>query len=184
MSDWFRANKLSLNVNKTTYMVFKHNKHINVESSRLQIGGNTIERVQCTKFLGLYTVDELQWTNHIKHCKAKISNSLYAIRSAKHVLSPEHLRTLYFSLIHPFLDYGLMLWGSATKTLTNPLQILQKKAIRTIRNSLYYDHTGTLYKKLNILTFSDMFNIQIQHFMFQYFHLFTYGPECSFSKEL
>jgi len=120
------TNKLSLNVYKTTYMIFKHNQHIIVESFVLRIGGNTMERVQCTKFLGLYIDDKLQWINHTKHCKAKISSSLYAIRSAKHVLFPEHLRKLYFSLIHPFLDYGLMQWGSATKTLTNPLQIPQK----------------------------------------------------------
>ena len=170
VSDWFRANKLSLNVNKTTYMIFKHNQQVNVDNFELKIGGNIIEMVQCTKFLGLYIDNKLQWTNHIKHCKAKISSSLYAIRSAKHVLSTEHLRTLYYSLIHPFLDYGLMLWGSAAKALTNPLQILQKKAIRTVTNSMYNDHTGPLFKKLNILTFRDMFNIQIEKFMYQYFH--------------
>ena len=58
--DWFRANKLSLNVNKTTYMIFKHNQQINVDSIILQIGGNTIERVQCKTFLGLYIDDNLQ----------------------------------------------------------------------------------------------------------------------------
>jgi len=170
VSDWLRANKLSLNVNKTTYMLFKPNQYVNIDNFVLQIGNNVVEKVQCTKFLGLHIDDKLQWTSHIKHCKAKISSSLYAIRSVKHVLSTEHLRTLYFSLIHPYLDYGIMLWGSATKALTHPLEVLQKKAIRSITNSGYNDHTTPLFKKLNILTFKDMFNIQIENFMYQYFH--------------
>ena len=110
-----QINSLKLNVNKTTYMIFKHNQHINVESSVLQIGGNTIERVQCTKFLGLYTVDKLQWTNHIKHCKAKISNSLYAIRSAKHGdRLQKHLLTHYKFYKRKLLELSqthIVLWS-------------------------------------------------------------------------
>ena len=108
---------MSLNVNKTAYMVFnkKGNQYINNPNFALKIGSNTIDEVKFTKFLGLYIDNKLQWTNHIKHCKSKIASSLYAIRAAKHVLSYEHMRTLYFSMIHPYLDYGIMLWGSQIK---------------------------------------------------------------------
>ena len=88
-------------------MVFnkKGNQYINNPNFTLKIGSNAIDEVTFTKFLGLYIDNKLQWTNHIKHCKSKIASSLYAIRTAKHVLSYEHMRTLYFCMIHPYLDW-------------------------------------------------------------------------------
>ena len=46
---------------------------------------------------------------------------------------------------------------------------MQKKAIITITNSNYNEHTGPLFKKLHILTFTDMFNHQIKKFMYKFF---------------
>ena len=46
---------------------------------------------------------------------------------------------------------------------------MQNKAIRTITNSNYNEHTGPLFKKLHILTFTDMFNLQIKKFMYKFF---------------
>ena len=108
-ADWFKANKLSLNTSKTTYMIFGNNETINYKY-KLQLGDEVIKQENVVKFLGLFIDDKLQWKAHIKHCKAKLSNSLYAIRSAKHLLSKDNLKTLYFSLVHPYLYYGTIIW--------------------------------------------------------------------------
>jgi hypothetical protein len=71
LADWFRANKLSLNIGKTVYMTFK-NKHVHIANtmdSNIKIGKEILNKVQCTKFLGLYIDDQLKWTTHVKHCK-------------------------------------------------------------------------------------------------------------------
>ena len=43
------------------------------------------------------------------------------MRSAKHVLSKDNLRTLYFALMYPYIDYGIILWGIAAKCHIYPL---------------------------------------------------------------
>ena len=52
VSQWLAANKLSINVTKTKYMVFHLHKKV-VTYSDLQLNGNKIERVTQFTFLGL-----------------------------------------------------------------------------------------------------------------------------------
>ena len=49
--DWLGVNKLALNVSKTKYMVF-HTANKNVTYPKLNINGNSIERVSNFNFLG------------------------------------------------------------------------------------------------------------------------------------
>jgi len=153
-------------------MIFKNkNVHLTKETnSNIKIGNETIQKVQCTKFLGLYIDDQLRWTTHIKHCRSKLYSSLYALKTAKYLLTTSHMKTLYYSMIHPYLDYGIMLWGSASKSYIKSIEILQKKAIRTIMNASYNAHTKPLFKNLGILTFNDMFKLQIDKFMYESSH--------------
>ena len=57
-------------------------------------------------------------------------------------------KTLYFSMLHCHLVYGLNVWGSETKTNLKPLVTKQKQAIRLITNNA---HTEPLFKKCNML---------------------------------
>ena len=56
LSLWFKANKLSLNISKTTYMLFSNRKNMN-ETINLMIDENIIDRVRECKFLGT-VIDE------------------------------------------------------------------------------------------------------------------------------
>ena len=114
LSEWFKANKLSLNVSKTNYITMQNTNEISINHT-LKIGDETIKQVNTAKFLGIIIDDKLSWNAHIDYCKNKLSSGLYAINSAKHILSPKHLKSLYYTLIHPHLTYGLLLWGSTYK---------------------------------------------------------------------
>ena len=64
LTDWFQANKLSLNATKTNYMLFTNRDTHNLNTT-LTWENSIIDKVQCTKFLGIYIhVDEnLRWNN-------------------------------------------------------------------------------------------------------------------------
>ena len=112
--------------------------------------------------------DQLKWSHQIKHCQAKLSSSLYAIRSARHILSGNHLSILYNSLIQPYLDYGTLLWGASGKSIIKPLQMSQKKAIRLVCNANYNSPTKELLRQKNCLSLDDIYNFQICKFMYDY----------------
>ena len=64
LAEWFRANKLSLNISKTNYILFgfKHGKQNMCRD--ILIDGKSIEQVTHTTFLGVYIDENLNWKYH------------------------------------------------------------------------------------------------------------------------
>ena len=67
----------------------------------------------------------------------------------KYAISGRILKTLYCTLIQPYLSYGILIWGSTCKSYLDKLVKLQKWAIRTVCSSHYRSHTGHLFAKCN-----------------------------------
>ena len=57
LTDWFKANQLSVNPSKTKSILFMRSGYVNDINDYLCIETEPIELVQVTKFLGLY-IDE------------------------------------------------------------------------------------------------------------------------------
>ena len=74
INNWLRANKLSLNVDKTFYMLFEPRRS-NVEL------GKKIEKVTCTRFLGIYIdtrISGVMFDHYIITLYYKAHNNLYS----------------------------------------------------------------------------------------------------------
>jgi len=77
LSQWFLANKLSLNAGKTNYMIFGFKVNVGASSNfSLRIDGNEIKRVYCTKFLGVHVDSSLNWKTHAYQISLKVSKTL------------------------------------------------------------------------------------------------------------
>jgi len=134
----------------------------------LNVDNTKINRVSCVKFLGILIDENLNWHEQILHCKKKISSGVYAMNTLKQILNTDHLKTLYYSLIHSYLSYGNILWGTARKLHVHKLEILQKRAVRIISKAKYNAHTCPIFKSLHIPQLIDIHNIQLCKMMFQY----------------
>ena len=65
---WIHANKLSLNLQNTNYMLFSNS--IKIVPGDVLFNNVRIERVTSTKFLGLYNDEKLNWKIHVDNlCK-------------------------------------------------------------------------------------------------------------------
>lgn len=166
LTQWFRANKLSLNVNKTNYMIFTKTTTPTSNYS-VTIGSEKLNAVVETKFLGMIIDNKLTWGSHMEYCRKKMTSGLYAINSLKHILPKKYLKSIYYTLVHPYLNYGILLWGSTFKTHTKKLQILQNKALRAITLSDYNSSADPLFKQLNIPKLQDLFYIQLGKIMYK-----------------
>ena len=157
--DWFSANKLSLNISKTNYVVFgplSKNWDVTIHLNSIKI-----DKVNTSKFLGVYIDSNLSWSDHINSISNKISRGVGILSKLKHFIPRTTLRSLYQTLILPHLSYCCSVWSSATKTLLNKLVILQKRAIRHITNAYYLDSTSNLFLSLNLLKLPDLININL-----------------------
>ena len=61
--DWFRANKLTLNLSKTQFLFFK--THSKVKTFNIKIQDTVIQPSNDCKFLGIKLDDKLDWTPHV-----------------------------------------------------------------------------------------------------------------------
>ena len=177
ISNWFKLNKLSLNIKKTNFMIFK-NKYSNKPNNKIQIkiDDTEIAQVDTTKFLGLLIDHDLSWTSHTQHVTKIVSKYNGIIRRVKPFLPLDSLVTLYNSLVLPNLSYCAIVWADKNNAHLHSLFLLQKRAIRTCTNSLWLEHTDPLFIKLNTLKIHDIHRLQLASFMFQ-FHYNLLPPD-------
>ncbi len=109
MLHWFHSNKLSINASKTHYSVITKKRTLPV--LELILDGLILQRETFVKFLGVYVDDKLTRHEHIRHCKSKLTSSLFAINMAKRCLTPQLLLTLYNSLVYPYLIHMVYYYG-------------------------------------------------------------------------
>ena len=66
------------------------------------------------------------------------------------------MKTIYFSLVYPHLQYGVLFWGGVCQTEFDKIFCIQKKIIRLIANVGQYAHTDPLFKQFSILKLTDV----------------------------
>ncbi len=76
------------------------------------------------------------------------------------------LKSLYYTLIHSNLIYGILVWGNSSAV--SNLFTLQKRAIRIINHKKYRAHTEPLFKINKILKLTDLYKFHVILFMFDY----------------
>ena len=177
--EYFRSNKMLLHPAKTKFMIFNppRNHSVSIQINNNNLGEPTnpdlCSNIECVstgtiKFLGINIDPDLSFKAHVTSITSKISKSLYIIQRAKHLLSEKALLTLYYSMIHCHLIYGLNTWSCANKTTLKHLTTIQKRAVRTISNSRYNDHTEPIFKKLKILPVEKLILFSRLFFMHNY----------------
>ena len=65
--------------------------------------------------------------NHISFVENKVSKNVGILHKAKNIFSEGGLRTLYFSFVHSYLNYGNIAWGSTTQTKLKKLASKQRQ---------------------------------------------------------
>lgn len=155
ISQWLKANKLTLNVNKTKAMIF-HTSRRRVTAPDINIDGVNIDWVDHFDFLGIVIDKHLTWNQHIDKITTKLSRTIAVMNRLKHFVPSDILLTIYHSLILPHFNYGLLSWGSKCYRLNK----LQKKAVRIIVNASYNAHSEPILKGLKLLKVQDICSLQ------------------------
>ena len=165
---WFSVNRLSLNLGKTNYMLFRSRPPDN--ELALKINNVVLPRVAATKFLGIIIDDKLSWKPHIQSVKSKLSSVLSIMYKASKLINTTGMYTLYCSLFHPYLSYCNEIWGNTYTSNVKCLFTLQKKAIRLICNADRLAHTNAMFKDMSILKLSEFVKYKTAIVMFNIFH--------------
>ena len=71
------------------------------------------------------------------------------------------LKLLYFTLILPYIMYGIEVWGSTFGYIMNRVLVCQKRAVRSIFKLPYDAHTSVFFKVINSLRVGDLHKYQL-----------------------
>ena len=104
---WLSCNKLSPNVKKTSYTLFRPMSNMHVDrNNELFINNEKIinsedsNQLGAIKFLGIYIDKHLTWKKHVDFLCSTISKSIFALNKVKNCIPLAALKSLYFALIH------------------------------------------------------------------------------------
>ena len=155
LSDWFKANKLTLNLNKTVMMHFnKKDKN----KTTLSVNGINVPHVAETKFLGVWIDDNLSWQSHIAWLEGKLKSNLSLLRRSKNLLSVDTKKLIYYAHIFSHLTYCILLWGSNLPNASlNRLQKIQDRCINEIKKG---PNVSKIYKDLGILKVREIVKLE------------------------
>ena len=127
-----------------------------------------LECVSEIKFLGVTVDNKLTWRPHILNVCKTLSRNIGIINKLKYCFPLTPLLMLYSSLILPYLNYGILVWGKTHNTSIDKLFTLQKRSLRTIFNTTSRSHTDQFFFKHKILNVKDLYLFQLGQFMYKY----------------
>ena len=168
---WLQSNKLTLNVQKTYYIIF-HRARLKLHNTTidLQMGDCNLNKANNLKYLSVIIDDSISWVHHITYIKNKISKGIGIMSKASKYLQRKSLLTLYYSYIYPYMIYCIEAWGNASNCHLDQLYKIQKKVIRLISFTNYDISSATTFKKLEILPLNKLVYNRIGIMMYKYFN--------------
>jgi len=155
INEWFKSNKLSLNLNKTEYIVFGCSDEKG--EGKLFIERNEIQKVNHTKYLGLRIEKRLKWNEAVYEKLTKINKLKYIFHQLKPYLGKLKLITLYKSLVVSNILYGIEIYGHCPDYLMNKIQRSQNYFLKLIFRKKRRYSTNALHKESQMLLIKDLF---------------------------
>ena len=163
LNNWIQANKLSLNLQKTHYMLFSSS--LDNLPGQVVFNQTPIDRVRTAKFLGLFIDEHLNWNTHLVHLNKLISRNAGIIYKLKQFFPIKILLMLYSTLILPYLNYGIIVWGNSARSNIDKILKTQKRILRCIYGCNPRTHADPLFKKSKILKIDDLYLLNLGSLM-------------------
>lgn len=154
ITNWLRANRISLNTKKTEVVLFRSKNKAFTKKLNFRISGKKLELSRKVKYLGLLIDENLTWADHLSSLKTKLSRACGLLSKLRYSINKDLIKMVYSSIFHSNLLYGCQCWGQRHSVLRNKLESIQNKCIRVICFKNYKDSVQPLYKELNILPLS------------------------------
>lgn len=158
---WFRFHTLTLNAEKTGYMIFNSYSGQSPDLGSLMVSPDVKIREQKTvKYLGIILDQHMRWDHHVGYMVNKIRFLLGRFAILRRYLNFSQLRTLYFSLVQSQLTYGILGWGGARGCHLRKVEIVQKWVLKIIMGRKKTYSTSRIYQESGVMTVTQLYVMQ------------------------
>ena len=132
INKWLERNKLTLNANKTEYILIASKRKLKQYSQDLHIllGNHSINQVTNKRVLEVTIDEELKWNQHTDaQCKT-LSRSMALLRRARTYIPQDALIHMFNGLVLPHFVYCLTVWNDGNRAHIDKLYKMQNRAAR------------------------------------------------------
>ena len=139
-----RKTEISLKINSHNFL------HEHVSDNYNDPLATNIEVIDEYKYLGVIIDYNFKWTKHIEHIRSKLRQSNHMLYNLNKYCTKQNLVQIYYGLVESYLSYGIIAWGTASKSLIKPIEKLRQNIIKKIKttdsNNIYFLSIDNLYK--------------------------------------
>ena len=134
--NWSKSWQMAFNVSKCFSMSIT-NARLHKSEWTYSMGGQNIEEVEDTPYLGIHLNKSLKWNNHINIITAKANRILGLLRRNMRHTPRAVKETAYNTLVRPRLEYCSAIWSPYTAELKFQLEKVQRGAARFVLGRPY-----------------------------------------------
>ena len=107
VSSWFEFNRLSLNCEKTKFMIFGTiHKCSKFDLHEVTVNTTTIKRCRKMKYLGIVLDPQLNFGKHIAYIQSKVIPKIRTLSKIAPIVKQPTSLMIYKTLILPIIEYG------------------------------------------------------------------------------
>ena len=128
LSEFFKANKLKLNIDKTKMVCFRKKGQTFVkENLQITLDEVPLDCEDSATFLGICLDSHLTWEAHSNKVALKMAKNSGILNRIKNYLPSSSLTVLYNSLVSSHFTYGLEVWGACHAKHQKRINVIKKK---------------------------------------------------------
>ena len=166
MYRWCVCNKLTINSDKTNFILFHTvNKPVPNNLTEIITTEMTIQRVNEIKYLGLVLDEKLNWNEHVQSICNSLLKYFGIFNHIKNKVNRKTARQLYFAFVFSRIKYGIEIYGNCSDGNKNKLQTMQNKLLKLLLQLERLTPTKKLHKDLNVLKINDLYKCNVLSFV-------------------
>ena len=170
LADYLNMNQLVPNSNKSKLMFFKSRPSPTLPD--ISFHGTNIEWVNEYKYLGIMLTSTMSFAKHINIIASKVSQVTGTFSNLRNFVPLFVLKKLYYALVYPHLNAGILVWGAAPVSHLRPLRVRINNLLRTMLCVTWdggVPSRGTLeiFSLLSLLNLSSIFKLNLFKFLKQ-----------------
>ncbi|KAJ8732469.1 hypothetical protein PYW07_015068 [Mythimna separata] len=168
VSNWLQKNLLSLNADKTNYILFTmRNTNIPLTNLNIYAHNCTYADTACTcptlvkadhvKYLGVTIDTNLNFRKHIELLCTRVRKLIYVFKNLRNIADYKLIKQVYLALCQSILTYCITSWGGAAKTILLQLERAQRAILKVATFRPFRFPTQQLYIACKVLTVRQLF---------------------------
>ena len=170
LTDWLRANKISLNESKTKLLIFRPRRKLNITLTNIKVDSFILTLEKTVTYLGIEIDENLSWNKQIETLAKKLSRANGILSNLRYYASKKTLISIYYSLFHSNIVYGSPVWSFTSQKNMKKIFVLQKKCMRLLTFSDCREHTSPIFKSLKVLKLQHIIKFSILKLIYFYFN--------------